>query len=228
VKRVPGSKRWWILAVGAALALLGACPGTGSTSSVFRVQVTPIGPVDKVVFWDPERGFELEQKPGEHVVFDAPLERLQAPRVTVVAKDGSETVSGKIAVSAVTSLVDVGVLRVWSAGVDFKRDGDKLRFSWPPLSVPEAPPVVRYSLLFVYKGTAGQDMEACLVSKGGLEAIQTLGELSEVFPERDPAVKTMTLRIRAYSNDQKEGPLWAGPKIEWQVPADLPVQQGAR
>ncbi len=214
--------------LGLCAGLLGACPGTTSASPTVRVRVTPIGPVEKVVLWDVERDFTLEQKPGEHVVFEAPLERLQAPRVTVVATDGSETVSGKLAISAVTSEIDLGPLRVWSAGVDFKRDGNKLRFAWPPLSMPEAPPVVRYSLLFVYGGSKGQEMEACLVSRGSIEAIQTLSELSELFPERDPAVKTMTLRIRAYSNDQKEGPLWAGPKIEWPIPADLPLQEGPR
>lgn len=223
------SKPGALLGLACLLAgLLAACPRDAPTSRTVRIHVTPLGAAEKVVLWDLEKGFEREEKPAPSVTFEVPAETLHAAHVTVAAADGSETTSARLEVSAVTTAVEAGTLRVWSARVGFQREGDRLRFSWPKLSCEEAPERLHYSLLFSYRGANGQDLEGTLVSKGSLEAIQTVSELSEIFPDRDPAAKTMTIRIRAYPADEREGRVWAGPKQEWPVPDDLPLQRGAR
>src|SRR5205085_10266548 len=112
----------------------------------FRVQ--PVG-ATSVVLWDAQKSFELRTDAKESIELVAPLDRLFAPRVTIVAADGSETTSEKLAVSPVTSVVEVGRLRIWPAHVLVQRDGPQLRISWPALEGPDAPRTPRYSLLFV-------------------------------------------------------------------------------
>lgn len=205
--------------------LVTACPGEKGTSTKVRFQVAPVG-AKTVTLWDAEKAFELRVDARESVVLEAERDRLREPRVTVEAADGSETTSAKLAIAAVTTVVDVGKLRIWPAKVGVQRDGPRLRFSWPAITGADVPDPLRYSLLFVYKNAQGHDAEGTLITKGELEAIQTLSELSEIFPERDPAVKTMTLRIRAYSGASvAEGSIWAGPKQDWAVPEDLPLPQ---
>ncbi len=169
-------------------------------------------------------GFEQHVKtPAASGELAGPRDKLHEARVTVEAADGSETTSARFSVSAVTTLVDVGQLRIWPAKVDYKRDGSRVRFSWPPLTGPDVPESIRYSLLFVYKNAAGDESEGTFVTKGECEAVRTISELSEIFPDRDPTKTTMTIRIRVYSGGVQEGSIWAGPKQEWAVPEDLPL-----
>jgi hypothetical protein len=218
---MPGARP---IALIATLVIFAGCPGGGSAPAVVRFRVEPTG-ATTVVLWDAERGLEVRANAAETVELEAPRERLLAPRVVVSAADGSETTSAKLAVSAVTTLVDVGRLRVWPARVGYQREGEKVRFSWSALEGPDVPDPLRYSLIFVYRNTQGQDSEGTLIRKGEHEAILTLSELSEIFPERDPKAKVMTIRIRAYGSSATEGTIWAGPKQDWVVPDDLPLSR---
>jgi len=218
---MPGA-RLFVLIV--SLVLLAGCPGSEPASAIVRFRVQPVG-ATTVLLWDAERGLEVRENAAETVLLEAPRERLVAPRIVVAAADGSETTSGKLAISAVTTLVDVGRLRVWPARVGFQREGEKLRFSWSALEGPDVPDPLRYSLIFVYKNAQGQDSEGTLIRKGEHEAVLSLSELSEIFPERDPKAKLMTIRIRAYGSSPGEGTIWAGPKQDWVVPDDLPLSR---
>jgi hypothetical protein len=80
-------------------------------------------------------------------------------------------------------------------------------------------------VLFVYKNAEGIDDEGTLVARDATSATVTLDELSEIFPGRDPAAKTMTIRVRVYGSSALEGTIWAGPKREFPVPADLPISK---
>jgi hypothetical protein len=209
-----------------SLLLLAACPAASTTSAAgtVRIHVRPRGSIEKVVLWDAGKGFEAEQKAGETVTFEAPRDRLDAPRLTVVSTDGAETVSAQLTIAPLASDLDVGTLGVWPASVAFQREGERLRFSWPPLAVEGAPESVHYSLLFIYRNAAGQEAEGSLIARSGCEAIQTLSDLSDIFPDRDPAAKTMELRIRAHAGGvQSLGTIWAGKKQTWTVPEDLPA-----
>jgi hypothetical protein len=199
------------------------CPGGESTSASVRFRVESVG-ATQVTLWDASKGFEQHVKTQETVVeLQGPRDKLNEPRVTIEAADGSETTSPRLVVAAITTLVEVGRLRIWPAKVGYQRDGARLRFSWPAIEGPDVPDPLRYSLLFVYRNDQGHEAEGTLITKGEREAVRTLSELSEIFPDRDPAVKTMTLRIRAYSGGGPEGSIWAGPKQDWAVPEDLPI-----
>jgi hypothetical protein len=207
--------------------LVVGCPSEKGSSTTVLFRVQPVG-ATSVTLWDAEKAFEVRAGASETVELAAPLDRLHAPRVTIEAADGSETTSAKLSVSPVTSVVEVGRLRIWPAKVLVQRDGERIRFSWPALEGTDVPEALRYSLLFVYKNAQGNEAEGTLITKGEREAIQTLPELSEIFPERDPKVRVMTLRIRAYGGSPTEGATWAGPKQDWPVPDELPLPQGGR
>jgi hypothetical protein len=203
--------------------LVTACPGEKGTSTTVRFRVEPVGGAT-VTLWDSGKGFHEQVKAADVVELEAPRDKLHEPRVTVESADGAETMSPKLSVSPITTTVSVGKLRIWPAKVGVQRDGSRFRFSWPALEGPDVPEDLRYSLLFVYKNAAGDPLEGSLIDKEKrCEAVPTLAILSEIFPDRDPAVKTMTLRIRAYAGSGPESTLWAGPKQEWAVPEDLPI-----
>jgi hypothetical protein len=208
-----------------SLALLAAgCPGGNGSSAVVRFRVESKN-AKAVALWDREKDLALRVEGKEVVELEAPREKLHAPRVTIESEDGSETTSAKLEISAVTTTVVVGPLRIWPATVGVQRMGDRLRFSWPALTGPDAPESIRYSLLFTYRNAQDHEFEGTLIVPDKCEAIQSLNDLSEIFPDRDASVKVMTMRIRAYSAGGPEGPIWAGPKQEWPVPADLPLPQ---
>ncbi|MEZ0228911.1 MAG: hypothetical protein ACAI25_09815 [Planctomycetota bacterium] len=180
-----------------------------------------------MTLWDVSKDFEQHVKSAQGfsgtVELEGPRDKLHEPRVTIEAADGSETTSAKLEIAAVATHLDLGTMRIWPAKVAYQRDGSRVRFSWPPITGPDVPATIRYSLLFVYKNEHGEEAEGTFVTKGECEAVRTISELSEIFPDRDARVKTMTMRIRVYSGSGPEGSIWAGPKQTWTVHDDLPV-----
>lgn len=216
-----GARFFWL---GLIALIAVSCPGETGSSAVVRFRVQSTG-AKTVALWDSEKDLAIRVEAKDDIELEAPLAKLHAPRVTIESADGAETTSAKLDFAAVTTTVVVGPLRIWPATVGVQRMGDTLRFSWPALTGPDVPESLRYSLLFLYKAKDGHEQEGTLIAKNSCEAIQSLADISEIFPDRDPAVATMTIRIRAYSAGGPEGPIWAGPRQEWPVPQDLPLPQ---
>jgi hypothetical protein len=184
-----------------------------------------------VFLWNADRGVKLEATPGVDgsYRFDAPRDDLTAARILVEGASGATTTTGKLDVAPLATAVVVAPLALFRARVDVKREGERLRFSWSPFS--EVPAErLRYSLIFVYTSVrdgGSHPADATLVTREP-EAIQSLGELSEILPERDPSAKTIVVRARAYDAADANGPTWAGEPLDWTLPDDFPPPLEAR
>jgi hypothetical protein len=154
-----------------------------------------------------------------------PASAAKAPRILVEGTGGSRVVSGQISVDA--GDVTMPPLRPWRSPVDVKREGPRVRFSWPPIGEgPGVPAVVRYSLLFSFATTKESGLEhgeATLVTHG-TEAVQDLDELAGLMRDRDPAKRQVTVTVRAYDPRDPTGPTWSGGPQDWELPADLPAK----
>lgn len=152
-----------------------------------------------------------------------PASAAKAPRIMIEGAGGARVVSGQVSVDG--GYVAIPPLRVWRAPVEVKREGARVRFSWPPVGEGDGlPKVVRYSLLFSFATSKESGLshgEATLVTTRN-EAVQDLDELAVLMRDRDPALKAVTVTARAYDPRDPTGPTWSGGSTEWELPADLP------
>jgi hypothetical protein len=199
--------------LGTLVAALG-CPAAKPSSARVRLEGRAVG-AKHVLLWNPEADVKLDAMLAADggYTLEAPLEAVTGARILAEGAGGATTTSGKLAIAPLTTSVAVTPLPIWPCKLDAKREGDKLRFSWPPLAGHEG---LRYSLIF-----AAGEHEASLVTREP-EAVQTLAELDTLLAERDPAAKTLLVRVRAFENGDANGPTWAGEPLTWEIPADFP------
>ena len=217
---------WILLAVFSALS---GCGARGcSTSARPPVLVKGSSPgATKVRLVEEERDIIIDVAPTADGAWTiaVPASAAKAPRILVEGAGGSRVVSGQISVDE--GDVTMVPLRPWRSPVEVKREGPRVRFSWPPIGGGAGvPPVVRYSLLFSFAATKESGLEhgeATLVT-GATEAIQDLDELATLLRDRDPAKRQVTVTVRAYDPRDPTGPTWSGGPQDWELPADMPAK----
>jgi hypothetical protein len=218
------------VALAAALGVTGVCVGCppASSSARSRVEGRVEGAARRVVLFAGDGRVRHECAPGNDGAFAfevAPLE-LAGSRVAIESGTGATTTTGPFADTAgVATRVTVAPLALWPTRIEVKREPERVRFGWA--AFPRPADRLRYSLVFAYASLKdGQQSraEASIVTREP-EAVQTLEELASLFPDRDPAAKTLDVQARAYDAGDPNGTLWAGEPLSWPLPDDFPAAE---
>lgn len=211
----------------AIVAVLALAPGL--TGPRARCEGSVQGAASRVFLWNAERGATVQSRPGAdgRYTLDVPAADVPGSRIVAESAEGAATSSGPLeppAAGGPGPLV-VPPLRLWGTRVEIVQRGSQIRFAWPPLDEPGIDRL-RYSLTFTFSarhGGAAAPEDSTLLTKDP-EAIQTVEELVGLLPERDPAARTVIVRVRAFDSAHADGPSWTSAPTSWTFDPDVPAK----
>lgn len=219
MKPVTGKRLFFAWLILMVLGALGALAFTwllpAPPTHVVRGAV--LGDVENVLLVLANKGVagEARLEPDGSFEVDVPDDATR-PRIEALAKGG-----GRILVPLLEGQTELEPFALWSTGMRFRVDGDKVRVDWSPIPEGEGyPRGPRYSLLLAYTRTNGDRQEVSSLAERQLEkhALDlSLAELEDFMPERDPA-KPVEVELRVY--EFAEGSRlwkWIGHRCEWLV-----------